>query len=160
MTVRPTEPFDLTRPVPSESLPLRGICLIVKDNEARHDHGPRPLEAGAAAKFQAAKFPRRPDPRVLSESIPLFFIGRNQNRLWVAREAEGRAGGIFLFKRGALRFAGKHSEGKGCATMFLDHPFELDVANQGSPLIERLDALMRAARRHPNERTNGNGNQQ
>jgi hypothetical protein len=43
--------------------------------------------ADTAAKV---KFRQRPDPRVLSASIPLFFIGRNKYGSWVARG--GRAG--------------------------------------------------------------------
>ena len=34
-------------------------------------------------------FPRRPNGGVLSELIPLFFIGRNALGFWVAREATG-----------------------------------------------------------------------
>jgi hypothetical protein len=140
MMTGPAGHFDAARPL------LRGICLVVKGNEPRfNQREARPSAAGAGA---GAKFPRRPDSRVLSESIPLFFIGRNKNGLWVSREAEGRAGGIFLLKRSALRFAGKNSEPGGCATMFLDEPFELDVENRGSPLIAWLDAVMRTPTRH------------
>lgn len=92
-------------------------------------------------------FPRRPDPRVLSEAIPLFFIGRNQNRLWVAREAEGRKGGVFLFKASALRFAARHSAPAGCATMFLSERLDLDVANEGGWLAAGFHALLRIAAR-------------
>ncbi len=95
----------------------------------------------------ATKFPQRPDARVLSETIPLFFIGRNKNRLWVAREAEGQTGGVFLLKRSALRFAKKNSVPVGCATMFLTERFELDVENQGNPFVTWLDAIRRAWRR-------------
>ena len=100
-----------------------------------------------AAPGTAAKFPQRSDARVLSETIPLFFIGRNKNGLWVAREAEGRTGGVFLLKRSALRFAGKNSVPVGCATMFLAESFELDVENQGNRLVTWLDAVQRAWRR-------------
>jgi hypothetical protein len=37
------------------------------------------------------RLPQRPDATMLSEAIPLFFIGRNHNGLWVAREATGEA---------------------------------------------------------------------
>ena len=78
-------------------------------------------------------FPLRPNSGVLSESIPLFFIGRNTVGFWVAREAEGRAGGVFLFRRSALQFANRNTAPAGCATMFLRDRLELDVENQGSP---------------------------
>jgi hypothetical protein len=63
--------------------------------------------------------------------------------LWVAREAEGRAGGVFLLKRSALRFVAKHGAPSGCATMLLRERFELDVENHGNPLVARLDAALR-----------------
>jgi hypothetical protein len=95
-------------------------------------------------------FPRRPDANVFNETIPLFFIGRNENGFWVAREAEARTGGIFLFKRSALRFARKNSTSVGCATMFVAEPVELDVENQGSPFVALLAAAVGvAARRAP-----------
>ena len=122
---------------------LRGICLVVTGNEQKR--GCR--ELGQAATCARQGFPRRPDARVLSEAIPLFFIGRNQNRLWVAREAEGRKGGVFLFKESALRFATRHSAPAGCATMFLSERFDLDVANEGGWLAAALDVLLRAAAR-------------
>ena len=62
---------------------------------------------------QQTKLPPRPDPEVLSEAITLFFIGRNQDGFWVAREADGRTGGIFLCKRSALRFANRNAQPEG-----------------------------------------------
>ena len=55
----------------------------------------------------AADLPDRPDASVLNEAIPLFFIGRNRNGLWLAREAGGKSGGMFLFK--GWRFASPSS---------------------------------------------------
>jgi hypothetical protein len=86
-------------------------------------------------------FPLRPNSGVLSESIPLFFIGRNALGFWVAREAEARTGGVFLFKRSALRFANMNSAPAGCATMFLKERLELDVENKGNPVTARLLGL-------------------
>jgi len=119
---------------------LRGICLIVKGNRRRRGEGQPPLPP-----VTAAKFPRRPEAGALSESIPLFFIGRNENGFWLAREAEGRTGGIFLFKRSALRFAKKNSAPVGCATMLLADRFELDVENRGNPLVAWLYTALRSA---------------
>jgi hypothetical protein len=94
------------------------------------------------AQRAAVKLPGRPDASVLNETIPLFFIGRDNNGLWVAREAGGRAGGIFLSRESALRFAGQQSLPGGCATMFLSENFELDVDNCGNPLVALLDAAL------------------
>lgn len=122
-----------------ERLPLRGICLVMRGRAQRLDQrAPRPAAASALAQF-----PRRPDPRVVSESIPLFFTARNKAGLWVAREAEGRTGGIFLFQRSALHFARKNGAPAGCATMFLAERLELDVENRGPVLTALLDKVLR-----------------
>ena len=47
--------------------PLRGICLVVKDNQ------PAQRPKLAAPVGMTTKFPRRPDSGVISESIPLFL---------------------------------------------------------------------------------------
>jgi hypothetical protein len=122
--------------------PLRGICLVVKKNQPA-DH-PKP----AVLIGMMTKFPRRPDSGVLSESIPLFFIARNRAGLWVACEAQGRTGGIFLFKRSAVRFAERTSRPRGCATMFLADHFELDVENRGNQLIGSIGAMLNVVDRY------------
>jgi len=122
---------------------LRGICLVVKGRQPNFDRRRPPLASAGAA----AKFPRRPDSGILSESIPLFFIGRNKSGFWIAREAEGRTGGIFLFRRSALGFAKTNSAPTGCATMLLAERFELDVENRGNPFVAWLDAALRMAAR-------------
>lgn len=118
---------------------LRRIRLLATGNRQRFDR------AKPAAPAVASKFPDRPDGRVVSDAIPLFFIGRNNNGFWVARGAEGRTGGIFLLKDSALRFASKHSAPAGCAVMFLTERFELDVENHGNLIVAWLDALRRVS---------------
>ena len=34
------------------------------------------------------------DPGIVNEAIPAFFIGRNKEGFWVARDGKGRIGGI------------------------------------------------------------------
>jgi hypothetical protein len=80
-----------------------------------------------------------PAPDVLSEALPAFFIGRNEAGLWVAREARGRAGGLFLFKSSAIAFA----RARSCATIFPDERFELDLLNEGNRFATRLAKLVR-----------------
>ena len=116
--------------------PPRGICLVVKENQPIDR--PKPT----APVGMTAKFPHRPDSVVLSESIPLFFIARNRAGLWVAREAAGHTGGIFLFKRSAVRFAEKSSAPRGCATMLLAERLELDVENCGNQLIGWIGGVL------------------
>lgn len=74
------------------------------------------------------------DPDVVSTAIPAFFIGRNRAGLWVAREARGRVGGLFLFRSSAIDFANRQSAPARCALVFPAETFELDVASQGNPL--------------------------
>jgi len=85
------------------------------------------------------------DPNVLSETIPAFFIGRNRAGLWVAREAKGRIGGIFLLKNSALSFAHAQSRPVACATIFPSERFELDLENEGNPFAVHLAPLMQFA---------------
>ncbi|WP_438744475.1 hypothetical protein [Bradyrhizobium sp. U531] len=75
------------------------------------------------------------DPDVVSAAIPAFLIGHNQAGLWVAREAKGRAGGLFLFKSSAIDFANRRSAPERCALVFPAETFELDIENQGNPLV-------------------------
>lgn len=95
----------------------------------------------------SAQLPRRPSLTVLSEAIPLFYVGQNRRGLWVVREAEGRSGGIFVCKESALRFAREKSEPAGCATMLVPEPFELDIANDGGRLVAPLAVAMEALTR-------------
>jgi hypothetical protein len=85
----------------------------------------------------------RPGAEVLSESIPVFFIGRNRDGFWVARDAEGKFGGLFWRKEGALRFARRHVGPVGCATVFPQDRFELDVENSGNPFVTQTAAAKR-----------------
>jgi hypothetical protein len=92
------------------------------------------------------------DPGIVNASIPAFFIGRNKEGFWLARDARGQIGGIFLLESSALAFARRNSRPSGCATIFPSERFELDLENQGNPLIAYLRPLMRLAvnaRRRP-----------
>jgi hypothetical protein len=85
------------------------------------------------------------DPGIVNEAIPAFFIGRNKDGFWLARDAKGKLGGMFLFESSALSFARRHARPLGCATIFPSERFELDLENQGNPLIEHLGPLVRLA---------------
>jgi hypothetical protein len=91
------------------------------------------------------KRPERPHPDILNEAIPLFFIGRNENGFWVALNADGSAGGIFLLKRSALWFAHRKTQPWGCATMVVPEPLELGIANEGNLLLTRFVITSRYA---------------
>jgi hypothetical protein len=103
--------------------------------------------APAASEPAAAPF-QRPGPEVLSETIPVVFIGRNRDGFWVARDSDAKFGGLFWRKRAALDFARKSAEANatagGCAIVFPQGRFELDTPNHGNPLIAFLMAARRA----------------
>lgn len=102
-----------------------------------------PLPAHCTTRSRTSSdLPSRPDGRVFNGVIPLFFIGRNKNGFWIAREARGRTGGMFLLRRSAFRFAQLASAPHGRATMFLAKTFELDTRNAGNPVIGWLDAAL------------------
>ena len=137
------------------------MTMPLKHSDISRLPGPGPVCGAAAGSEQRLdprcgtstesdtmiELPRRPDATVLSESIPLFYIGRNKHGFWVAREAQGRSGGLFLFRRSAARFAQKKSVPAGCAVMILTEPFELDLKNRGSRFVESLAATIDIAGR-------------
>lgn len=88
------------------------------------------------------------DPDIISESIPAFFIGRNEAGFWVARESHGRIGGLFLFKSAAVEFAKMASRPSPCALIFPSETFELDTENRGNPLIPQLARWSGRTRRY------------
>jgi len=97
-----------------------------------------------------ASLPRRPDATVLSEAIPLFYLGQNAAGFWVVRESRGECGGVFMFRRSAENFARQRSAPRGCATMLLNEPLELDLENEGSGAAGAVDAIRKnVARRAP-----------
>jgi hypothetical protein len=87
------------------------------------------------------------DPDIVNEAIPAFFVGRNKKGFWVARDAKGRIGGIFLLENSALSFARRNSRPAGCATIFPSERFELDLENKGNPLAAQLGSLIHLATR-------------
>jgi|SRR6187402_2933864 len=105
----------------------------------------RPEAKQAAALRQTALGPL--DPDVVSAAIPAFFIGRNSAGLWVAREANGRIGGLFLFKSSAVDFANRQSQPTRCALVFPAESFELDIENRGNPLIVLAEGAIRLVAR-------------
>jgi hypothetical protein len=86
------------------------------------------------------------DAGIVNEAIPAFFIGRNKAGFWVARDAKGQIGGIFLLENSALSFARENSRPAGCATIFPSESFELDLENNGNPFVPYLRPLMRLRR--------------
>jgi hypothetical protein len=95
--------------------------------------------AGTATPFRPL------DAGIVSDAIPAFFIGRNSDGFWAARDVRGRIGGLFLLKASAVSFARTQSGPAGCATIFPNDRFELDLKNSGNPLIPHLRPLVRLA---------------
>ena len=96
------------------------------------------------ARLPALPTPFQPlDPGIVDASIPTFFVGRNRDGFWLARDSKGEKGGAFLFKSSALAFARRAAHPLGCATILLSERFELDVENQGNSFIFYLRPLSR-----------------
>jgi hypothetical protein len=99
-----------------------------RPSPAAHFHGREKLRCGASqtgiGTTRSAKV-IRPDSSVVNEAIRVFAIGRNQAGLWVARDCDGSAFGLFLSKAGAVRFAKRTSGADGCALMFVANGLEL-----------------------------------
>ncbi len=122
--------------------------MTIGTRQSLADQSFKEADKERAPQWQTARLPTRPDATILSESIPLFFIGRNHSGVWVAREAAGRCGGLFLFRWSAARFARKNGLAGGGATMLVEHSIELDLPNQGSrlaaPIATAADIVRRA----------------
>jgi hypothetical protein len=113
----------LTRPdLPRREVPGRSTATIRHDGDRS---GIPPTESATViAQFQPL------DPGIVNEAIPAFFIGRNKEGFWVARDAKGRIGGIFLLENSALSFAKRNSRPAGCATIFPSERIELDLETE------------------------------
>jgi hypothetical protein len=111
----------------------------------QHGQGSGVLPADAPATVTAQFRPL--DPGILDDSIPAFFIGRNKEGFWVARDVNGQIGGIFLLENSAVSFARENSQPEGCATIYPSERIELDLENKGNPLVAQLAALMRLVKR-------------
>ena len=113
---------------------------------AAHRNGERSSVPPAESLTVIAQF-QPLDPDIVNEAIPAFFVGRNKEGFWVARDAKGRIGGIFLLENSALSFARRNSRPAGCATIFPSERFELDLENKGNPLAAQLGSLIHLATR-------------
>jgi hypothetical protein len=132
---------QLTSPDPSKrQMPGRSTAEIVRESEHAG------ISSADAPATVVAQF-RPLDPGIVNEAIPAFFIGRNMEGFWVARDAKGQIGGIFLLETSAVSFARKNSRPAGCATIFPSERIELDLENKGNPLVAPLGWLMHLARR-------------
>ena len=123
--------------IPNQQTPRRTADAVAQDGQ----HASLAPDQPAATPFQPL------DPDIVNASIPAFFIGRNNEGFWLAREVKGQIGGIFLLEISALAFARRNSRASGCVTIFPSERFELDLENQGNPLIAYLRPLLRLASR-------------
>jgi hypothetical protein len=129
------------------------VQLMSSDLSRRQELRPSPDERKGSGILPVEKPPTvtaqfRPlDVGIVNEAIPAFFIGRNKEGFWVARDAKGQIGGIFLLQNSALSFARENSRPAGCATIFPSESFELDLENNGNPLVAHFASWMRAAMR-------------
>jgi hypothetical protein len=120
---------------------LPGSSTAASQRDARRSGS---LPADKPATTVTAQF-RPLDPGIVNETIPAFFIGRNKEGFWVARDLNGRIGGIFLLEHSAVSFAKRNSQPSGCATIYPSERFELDLENSGNPFVVRLGSCARVA---------------
>ena len=128
----------LMNPEQLRSAPNRSAGAIKPEGE-RSGAMPAEEPPRVTAQFQPL------DPSIVNEAIPAFFIGRNKEGFWVARDVKGKIGGVFLFENSAVLFARRNSRPTGCATIFQSERFELDLENKGNPLVAHLGWLRRLA---------------
>jgi hypothetical protein len=122
---------------------MTAMQLTSPDLSRRQAPADRP--ATVTAQFQLL------DPGIVNDAIPAFFIGRNMEGFWVARDVKGRIGGIFLLENSAVSFARRNSRPAGCATIYPSERFELDLEDKGNPLFKHLRSLVRLTV-HPRRR--------
>jgi hypothetical protein len=135
IAMQPGSPDLLRRAVPGRSAAAAG-----RESE-RSGILPPGTPVTVTAQFQPL------DPGILNQAIPAFFIGRNQQGFWIARDASGQIGGIFLLESSALSFAKRNSRPTGCATIFPFERFELDLENKGNRFAVQLGSLIHSAMR-------------
>jgi hypothetical protein len=134
----PATAFDSATNLSRRQEPGRSIAATERHSD-RSGNMPADQPAAATAPFQPL------DLDIVSAAIPAFFIGRNKDGFWVARDAKGKVGGLFLFESSALAFARRNSRPTGCATIYPSEEFELDLRNTGNPLVRQLGPLKRLA---------------
>lgn len=93
--------------------------------------------------IRAARLFARPDASVLDPVIPVFFIGRNADRLWVVRNADARCGGLFFLRSSAMHYALRARLSFAPAVITLSDRVELDVVNSGNRYATRIARLKR-----------------
>jgi hypothetical protein len=134
IAVQPMSPNPLRRAPKHSTAAIEREC-------ARTGTMPANEPAKVTAQFRPL------DPDIVNEAIPAFFIGRNMEGFWVARDVKGQIGGIFLLENSAVSFARRNSRPAGCATIFPSERIELDLDNKGNPLVAQLGWLKRLAMR-------------
>ena len=82
------------RPAPAR------LTTVIEQESRRSRILPPDQPAAVTAPFQPL------DPGIVNEAIPAFFIGRNKDGFWLARDVKGKLGGVFLFESSALSFSG------------------------------------------------------
>jgi hypothetical protein len=132
--------MQLMHPDLSQAPPRRSTAAAEPELAAASNQ-PGDAPATVTAQFRPL------DPGILDDSIPAFFIGRNKEGFWVARDVDGRIGGIFLLENSALSFARQNSQPVGCATIHPSERIELDLENRGNPLAAQLASLVRLVMR-------------
>jgi hypothetical protein len=129
---------------PGHAIEQRAMTIVEPGNPELPPQ--QPARSPADAATVTAQF-RPLDAGIVNDTIPAFFIGRNREGFWVARDARGRIGGVFLLRDSALSFARRNSEPATCVTIFPSEEIELDLDNKGNLFVAQLAWLKRLAKR-------------
>jgi hypothetical protein len=83
----------------------------------------------------------------LNASIPVAFLDRNSDGLWVVHDAACRHAGVFLFQASALRFARRLGGDEPPAILLDQFPIALDAGIAGNfpvSVMRRFGCLLSA----------------
>jgi hypothetical protein len=103
-------------------------------------------------RLTANEYFRRPDPGILNSSIPVAFLDRSSDGLWVVHDAACRHAGVFLFQASALRFARRLGGDEPPAILLDQFPIALDagiVGNSPVSVMRRFGSLLSAVFTRP-----------
>jgi hypothetical protein len=88
-----------------------------------------------------------PAPRAQTRKPQRFLVGRSSAGQWVARDEQGRCGGLFASHADALHFARREMASTPCAIALVTEPLELFLKPESGSVANdnpRNDAVARA----------------
>jgi hypothetical protein len=94
-----------------------------------------------------------PTPRAQTRKPQRFLVGRSSAGQWVARDDQGRCGGLFASHADALHFARREMTDTPCAIALVTEPLELFLKPESGAVANDNPRNDAAARVHLGLRT-------